>query len=99
MTAKTIISTARIVSMAKHMPVPEIARRLGIGEEDVHRHLASVGRDSALRWIARCHRTGRELVAFTERGAYIKAQIAGFADWSLVGRPRAAQTAGQGEMI
>ena len=79
-------SPGRIRSMALAMEPDEIAAHCGIQVEDV---LHVLNADSRARaWFARCNKTGHTLQSHTERGAYLRAQIAGFADWRLYGEAR-----------
>ena len=81
--SQTAYDARRINSMALHMEPEDIANQIGAPLDAV---LAIIKRDSrARRWVARCNRTGRTIAAMTERGAYLRAQIAGFADWDLYG--------------
>lgn len=76
----------RVNAMALHMDPEDIAGTLGVPLAEV---LDIVRRDArAARWIGRCDRTGRTVAALTERGAYLRAQIAGFADWTLYGEAK-----------
>ena len=72
-----------VASMALHMEPEDVADRLKVPIAFVLEVLGR--RRDGRRWIARCDRTGEKITAFTERGAYLRAQIAGFADWTLYG--------------
>lgn len=81
-----IVPPGRINSLALHMDAEEIALRTGMTLDAV---LAVLRRDSrATRWVARCNITGRRIQSHTERGAYLRAQIEGFADWDLFGEAK-----------
>lgn len=79
---KSQVDVRRIQEMALHMEPDDIAERLGI---DVRQVMEIQRRNGSRRWIARCDRTGQKITAYTERGAYLRAQIAGFSDWTLYG--------------
>lgn len=84
--SQTAYDARRINSMALHMEPEDIANQIGAPLEVV---LAIIKRDDrAARWVARCEKTGRCFYSPTERGAYLRAQIAGFADWRLYGEAR-----------
>ena len=74
--------TARIRALALTMDEFTIADRLCLNVDVVTAVIVAGG--NGRKWCARCNRTGRRLVSASERGAYLKAQIAGFADWSFV---------------
>ncbi len=72
-----------ISSMALHMAPADVADRLELPLAYVLSVLGAKRDDRT--WFARCNRTGRKIAAATERGAYLRAQLAGFADWELYG--------------
>ena len=74
------ITPQRVGSMALHMTIDQIAERLGLEPADIVVLLTRAGRPRA-SWGARCLKTGKLIPAYSERSAYLKAQIAGFADW------------------
>lgn len=80
----TVATPQTIASMAlTHDPI-EIADRLGISEDTVIRTLSGMGKLARRRLFAVCAKTGRRVASYSARGVYIKAQIAGFTDYSIV---------------
>lgn len=73
---------ARVRALALTMDEFTIADRLCLSVEAVTAIIVAGG--NGRKWCARCNRTGKRVVSASERGAYLKAQIAGFADWSFV---------------
>lgn len=84
--SQTSYDARRINSMALHMEPEDIANQIGAPLEAVLAIIRTDGR--AARWVARCNKTGRKLYSHTERGAYLRAQIEGLADWTLYGEPK-----------
>lgn len=83
---KRSTSPGRIRNMALAMEPEEIAAHCGLQIEDV---LFVLNADSKARtWFARCDKTGLTLQSHTERGAYLRAQLAGFSDWTLYGEAK-----------
>ena len=72
----------RIRALALTMDEFTIADRLCLNVDVVTSVIVPSG--NGRKWCARCNRTGRRVVSASERGAYLKAQIMGFADWSFV---------------
>lgn len=77
------ITPGRVASMSEHMNVAQIAASLRIDEEEVHTMLARAGRNRAPSFAAVCRRTDRRVTAYSERGAFLKAQLAGFAEYDF----------------
>lgn len=72
----------KVLEMAQTMSEFEVADLCRIPVGDVLAILSTAGKRRV--WAARCNRTGRVVTSISERGAYLKVQIVGFADWSFV---------------
>ena len=68
-----------IARMLERRAVGQVAHDLGISEDDVFQILE--GRRGVAPVVARCNITGRSFTARSWRGAYLRAQLLGFADW------------------
>ena len=77
------ITARRVAQMLVHSTPAQIAGILNITEEEVLAMLAKAGRTAPPRFAAVCRRTGRTITAHSERGAFLKAQIAGFAEYDF----------------
>lgn len=70
--------SARIQSLAERFEPDEIANMLNIRPAEVHAALSKMTR---AKWWARDNKTGRHIVAFGQRGAYLRVCLLGWTDW------------------
>ena len=83
-----IVTPQRVASMALTMDPFAIAERLSMTEDDVVAMIRRMGgKVDARERLGVCRRTGRTVRGFSERAVYLKAQIAGFADWYFAAPP------------
>jgi len=85
-------TTDRIVSMSRGMSIEQIAAHFDVTEQTVENILSHQGVSVKAPFLAKETSTGRLIRAYSARSAYLKAQIAGFADWDLIENPTHAET-------
>jgi len=72
----------KVHRLSKKFDEYTVADRVGLSPKAVAAILD--GPEKPRVWAAQCRKTGRVVTALSERGAYLKAQIAGFSDWAFV---------------
>lgn len=75
---KSETQTKRIRQLADTFEPDDIATMLGISMAEVEQALSTAKRSP---WWGRCNKTGRTVKAYSWRGVYRLAQVAGWTDW------------------
>ena len=75
------MTPSRVASMALHMPVSDIAERLGITCIQVEEILEVAGVKTTAPVVIMCNRTNRRWMCRGWRSAYLRSCVLGLTDW------------------
>lgn len=78
------ISVDRILSMLQVMEPNDVAAELGVPWDKLKALLEAKGSMPTSRWAGMCLKTGKIIRSYSERGVYLRAQIAGWTEWCFV---------------